>query len=259
MSFAPSNGFVSAASAEVISKLNETMPEINNGLPRWVEGTIAFLGLIIAMPFILLAAFAIVVSSGRPVLFRQKRVGQNGRMFDLYKLRTMRSSGEGPQITSSRDERITRVGRFLRRTKLDELPTLWNVLRGDMALVGPRPEVPRYVDLNDRLWRAVLSVKPGITDPVTLRLRREEDLLAQVNGDAMKYYVEHLQPAKLKGYLSYLERRNWRSDLSVLWQTMAAVVIPGKASALSEATYQQEAEVAEVAPIEPSFSNDRSK
>ena len=259
MSFGPSNEFASAASAEVISKLNETMPELKNGLPRWVEATIAFIGLIIAAPFMMLTAVAIVVSSGRPVFFRQRRVGQNGRMFDLYKLRTMRSSSAGPQITSSRDERITPVGRFLRRTKLDELPTLWNVLRGDMALVGPRPEVPRYVDASDRLWRAVLSVKPGITDPVTLRLRREEDLLARVNGDALNYYVKELQPAKLRGYLAYLEQRNWRTDLSVLWQTVAAVVIPGKASALGEAPYPRKSEVAEAASMETSFSNDRSK
>src|SRR5690349_13628629 len=101
MSFGPSNEFASAASAEVISKLNETMPELKNGLPRWVEATIAFIGLVIAAPFMLLTAVAIVVSSGRPVFFRQRRVGQNGRTFDLYKLRTMRYSSEGPQITSS--------------------------------------------------------------------------------------------------------------------------------------------------------------
>jgi lipopolysaccharide/colanic/teichoic acid biosynthesis glycosyltransferase len=137
----------------------------------------------------------------------------------------MRPSDDGPQITSSRDERITRLGRFLRRTKLDELPTLWNVLRGEMALVGPRPEVPRFVKLEDPVWQAVLAVRPGITDPVTLQLRNEEDLLAGVTTDTENYYVNELQPSKLNGYVAYLEERTWRSDLKVLRQTIVEIVI----------------------------------
>ena len=208
-------------------------PQIRNGLPRWVEAAIAAVGLVLAAPFIVLAGLAITVSSSGPVFFRQRRVGQHGRMFDLHKLRTMKPFANGPQITSSDDARITRLGSFLRHTKLDELPTLWNVLRGDMALVGPRPEVLRFVELENPMWQKILAVRPGITDPVTLRLRSEAELLAQVAGDTEQYYVNELQPAKLKGYVAYLEERSWRSDLKVLIRTIAAVVAPRETGRLS--------------------------
>jgi len=202
------------------------MSEINQGLPRWLDVTLALCGLIAAAPFIALSGLAMAVSSGRPILFRQRRVGQHGRTFELYKLRTMKPSADGPQITSGGDARITRLGRFFRQTKLDELPTLWNVLRGDMSLVGPRPEVPRFVKLEDPRWQKILTVRPGITDPVTIQLRSEAELLRGVAGDTEQYYVKELQPAKLQGYVAYLEQRNWRSDLKILLRTMFAVVIP---------------------------------
>ena len=138
----------------------------------------------------------------------------------------MRPSLDGPQVTSGNDARITKPGKFLRKTKLDELPTFWNVIKGDMALVGPRPEVPRYVKFDDPVWRKVLQVRPGITDPITLQLRNEEELLAHVAGDPEEYYLNELQPQKLKAYLEYLERRNWLTDLSVLGQTLLALVAP---------------------------------
>jgi lipopolysaccharide/colanic/teichoic acid biosynthesis glycosyltransferase len=205
---------------------------VQGGIPRWAEATIAFLGLIVALPCIGLLALAIALTSKGPVFFRQKRVGQHGRLFNLYKLCTMTPSAPSdnrPQVTSSNDERITPLGRFLRRTKLDELPTLWNVLRGEMALVGPRPEVPRYVKLEDPIWQTVLAVRPGITDPVTLKLRNEEQLLAQVKTDTESYYIHELQPAKLNGYVAYLEERNWWTDVRVLVNTLAAIVVPGVA------------------------------
>ena len=114
----------------------------------------------------------------------------------------------------------------MRKTKLDELPTFWNVLIGDMAMVGPRPEVPRYVKLADPVWQRILAVRPGITDPVTLQLRSEEELLLQVKGDTEEYYLTELQPQKMKGYVDYLENRNWHTDLNVLWRTLVAVVFP---------------------------------
>lgn len=214
------------------------------GLPRPIEAAIAFLGLSLAAPLIALCGLAIAVSAGFPILFRQTRVGRNGQTFELFKLRTMKPSIDGPQITSGNDARVTRFGRFLRHAKLDELPTLWNVLRGDMALVGPRPEVPRFVSLADPIWQKVLSVRPGLTDPVTLKLRSEADLLAQVDGDTEKYYVNELQPWKLKGYVAYLEKRTWRSDIQVLLRTMAAIVAPGRVRKLSTD------EVARLAPRE---------
>jgi lipopolysaccharide/colanic/teichoic acid biosynthesis glycosyltransferase len=226
MSSPLSNESVLAMHAEVIhEETTATARGVQNGIPRWAEAMIAFLGLIAAAPLIAFLALAIAMSSSGPIFFRQKRVGQHGRLFDLYKLFTMSPSDDGPQFTSSRDERITRLGRFLRRTKLDELPTLWNVLRGEMALVGPRPEVPRFVKLEDPVWQAVLAVRPGITDPVTLQLRNEEDLLAGVTTDTESYYVNELQPSKLSGYVAYLEERTWRSDLKVLGQTIVEIVI----------------------------------
>jgi len=212
----------------ILVQQTSTERPVRKGLPRAFDFVIAALGLLLAAPIVLVAAPLIGWSSHGAILFRQTRMGRHGRTFQLYKLRTMRPSDQGPQVTSSKDERITRLGRFLRRTKLDELPTLWNVLRGDMALVGPRPEVPRYVKLDDPKWQAVLSVRPGITDPVTLRLRDEEALLARINGDHEAYYLKELQPMKLNGYVDYLKQRSWQSDLKVLFRTFVAIMIPGR-------------------------------
>ena len=149
------------------------------GIPRPVEAVAALAGLIIAAPVLALAALGIAFTSRGRIIFRQSRVGQDGRIFVLYKFRTMRIGQVGIQVTAGDDSRVTYVGRLLRKTKMDELPELWNVLKGDMSLVGPRPEVPRYVDLNNSKWQRVLKVRPGITDPLTLRLRNEEELLAR--------------------------------------------------------------------------------
>ncbi len=160
-------------------------------------------------------------------------MGRDGVPFTLVKLRTMRSGSgpRGPSVTSRDDDRITPVGRLLRRTKLDELPELWNVVRGQMALVGPRPEVPELVDAADPLWQAVLRVRPGLTDPVTVRLRDEERILAEVPSHVgvERYYRETLQPEKLRGYIAYLDGRTWQSDLRVLWDTACAILRVGRA------------------------------
>ena len=170
----------------------------------------------------------IATTSGGPVLFRQKRVGRHGRAFTLFKLRTMRVHTTGSQITAGGDIRVTRVGKLLRKTKIDELPELWNVLTGDMSLVGARPEVPQYVDLQNSEWCQVLKFRPGITDPVTIGLRNEESLLATVN-DPDEFYLKVLQPYKLKGYVQYLNNRTWWKDVIVLFRTTVAVALPGKA------------------------------
>jgi len=202
---------------------------IKSGLPRHIEAVIALAGLVMVAPLIALAAIAIAVTSRGPVIFRQKRMGRKGRPFTMYKLRTMRVTNSGPQVTAGDDTRVTPIGKFLRKTKLDELPELWNILKGDMSLIGPRPEVPRYIDLEDPVWRLVLEARPGITDPMTLRLRNEEALLVEVEGDRERFYIETLLPFKLEGYLDYLQARSWRSDLKVLWQTIVAVAFPYKA------------------------------
>ena len=202
---------------------------IKSGLPRQAEAVIALAGLVMVAPLIALAAIAIAATSRGPVIFRQKRMGRKGRPFTMYKLRTMRVANSGPQVTAGDDVRVTPIGKFLRKTKLDELPELWNVLKGDMSLIGPRPEVPRYIDLEDPVWRLVLEARPGIADPMTLRLRNEEALLVEVEGDRERFYLETLVPFKLEGYLDYLQARSWRSDLKVLWQTVVAVAFPYKA------------------------------
>jgi lipopolysaccharide/colanic/teichoic acid biosynthesis glycosyltransferase len=209
---------------------NETASApIKDGLPRPVEAVIALLGLVIVSPLIALAAVATALTSRGPVIFRQNRMGRKGRPFVLYKMRTMRPAGSGPQVTAGDDARVTLVGKILRKTKVDELPELWNIVKGDMSLIGPRPEVSRYVDLDNPIWRLVLEARPGITDPMTLRLRNEEALMAEVKGDRERFYLETLQPFKLKGYLDYLQIRSWWSDLKVLWQTIVAVVFPNQA------------------------------
>jgi lipopolysaccharide/colanic/teichoic acid biosynthesis glycosyltransferase len=202
---------------------------VKDGIPRPIEAVVALAGLVIVAPVLAMSAAAIAVTSPGPVLFRQKRMGRHGKPFTLYKLRTMRVVHEGPQVTAGDDARVTPVGKLLRKTKLDELPELWNILKGDMSIVGPRPEVPRYVDPESDLWRRVLQVRPGLTDPMTLRLRNEELLLANVLGSRERFYLESLQPFKLRGYLEYLQRRNWRSDVQVIAQTLIAIVLPRKA------------------------------
>lgn len=202
------------------------------GIPRGVEALLAAATLVVAAPAIALAALAVASGSPGGPFFRQVRAGRGGRPFTLVKLRTMTVAPPGPagadtaQVTAGGDRRITPVGRWLRRTKLDELPTLWNVVRGDLSLVGPRPEVYRYVDLDDPRWQRVLAVRPGLTDPVTVELRNEEAVLAAAvarGEDLDRFYRVHLQPEKLAGYLTYLDRRSWISDLSVLWQTVRAI------------------------------------
>jgi len=213
----------------VINSEENGTASIKSGLPRQAEAVIALAGLVMVAPLIALAAIAIALTSRGPVIFRQKRMGRKGRTFTMYKLRTMRVANLGPLVTAGDDTRVTPIGKFLRKTKLDELPELWNILKGDMSLIGPRPEVPRYIDLEDPVWRLVLEVRPGIADPMTLRLRNEEALLVEVEGDRERFYLETLLPFKLEGYLDYLQARSWWSDLKVLWQTVVAVAFPYKA------------------------------
>lgn len=199
------------------------------GLPRVFEWLVAAFGLVLASPLLLLSAIAIKLTSRGPVLFRQGRVGRRGEFFQLYKLRTMHVASDGLEVTARGDSRVTALGRILRATKIDELPELWNVLTGNMSLVGPRPEVPRFVDLKNPLWRKVLQVRPGLTDPVTLALRNEETLLEGLSKEEReRFYREAVQPYKLRGYSDYLDRRTWWTDVIVLTQTVIAVALPAK-------------------------------
>lgn len=205
-----------------------------------MEAGLGVVALVVFSPLMAVAALAVKVSSPGPVLFRQERVGRYGTPFTLVKFRTMRVHGVGPRFTAGDDSRITRAGRLLRRTKIDELPELWNLVRGDISLVGPRPEVPEYVDMRDPLWRRALEVRPGITDPVTLRLRDEEALLQGVPGDRERFYRDVLQPWKLRGSIQYVSGRTWRSDMRVLAGTLAAIARPRRSTLPSPAEIERE-------------------
>ena len=209
--------------------MSESLPKSTSdpqpGIPRWLEVLVSAGVLLLLSPVCALVALLLWVSSPGPILFRQERVGRRGRRFFMVKFRSMRPEARGPQVTARDDARVTAAGRLIRGTKIDEVPELWNVLRGDMALVGPRPEVARYVEPTDPRWTYVLSARPGITDPVTLALRNEEDLLAAV-PDRETFYREVLLPYKLDASVTYLKRRTLWSDLGVLARTVVAVVVP---------------------------------
>ena len=193
------------------------------GLRRGLDLALATIGLVAALPLVALAAAAIVVEDGGPVFFSQLRVGRRGVPFRIFKLRSMTVTTQGPEITAADDSRVTRTGRILRRFKLDELPQFWNVLRGDMSLIGPRPEVARFVDHTDWRWQQVLTVRPGITDAATLLFLDEESLLAGIT-DRETHYREHILPAKLSVNLEYLRDRSFRSDLKLLAYTATGIM-----------------------------------
>jgi lipopolysaccharide/colanic/teichoic acid biosynthesis glycosyltransferase len=190
---------------------------------RLIDVGIAILVTLCALPVMCAVAVLVRVSSRGPVLFRQRRVGRDGVAFWLLKFRTMQVGTDGPSVTAGGDARVTHIGRFLRQWKLDELPQLLNVLRGDMALVGPRPEVPEYVRHYSDEQRRVLSVRPGITGVSQLRFRHEESLLAG-RADAEVYYLATIMPAKLELDLGYVSHRSLTGDLGLLAQTLAAIV-----------------------------------
>jgi lipopolysaccharide/colanic/teichoic acid biosynthesis glycosyltransferase len=200
------------------------------GIPRWMDILLAASGLLSLSPVVIVVAVLVRVSSRGPVLFRQQRVGRFGRLFMMLKFRTMLVDNAGARITAGGDGRITRVGRLLRKTKLDELPELWNVLVGDMALVGPRPEVPEYVDLTDPMWVRALEYRPGLTDPATLSLRNEEEVLAGHGDGYEAFYRDVMQPYKLQQYVAYAARRTCWTDLHILVKTVLAVLGMERAS-----------------------------
>jgi lipopolysaccharide/colanic/teichoic acid biosynthesis glycosyltransferase len=174
-------------------------------------------------PIMAAVALAVWVDSGTPVLFHQERVGLRFRRFQILKFRTMRTQISGPTVTVAGDDRITRVGRLLRALKLDELPQFWNVLRGDMSLVGPRPEVPEYVELYRKRYAKILAVRPGVTDLASIEFRNEEGVLAGAL-DPAEYYAQRVLPAKLDLAEEYMRKRSFVFDMSIMLRTVAAVV-----------------------------------
>jgi len=181
------------------------------------------LGLIILSPLLALIALLIRLASPGPILYRARRVGRGGREFTLHKFRSMVLGAEknGPGITAADDPRITPVGRILRRTKLDELPQLWNVLRGDMSLVGPRPEDPRYVAFYTPAQSRVLDVRPGITSLASIEYRHEEEGL-RCDG-CEERYIQEVMPAKLAIDLRYVEQATLPGDIVIILRTLLAL------------------------------------
>lgn len=192
-------------------------------LKRCIDIVVSAFALLLLSPVLIITGFAVWLDSGSPVLFRHRRVGLGFRQFDILKFRTMRVQVDGPAVTVAGDSRITRVGKFLRATKIDELPQLWNVLVGEMSLVGPRPEVPEYVNIYRDRYQRILRVRPGITDIASIRFRNEEKLLAK-GADPLGDYVQSVLPLKLDLADEYIRTRSLRLDCLILFQTLLAIV-----------------------------------
>jgi lipopolysaccharide/colanic/teichoic acid biosynthesis glycosyltransferase len=189
---------------------------------RMMDLCLAGVGLALFAPLMLILAFAIKLDSPGPVFFRQERVGRHGRVFRIHKFRTMRHqlTKETRQITVGADPRITRVGKWIRDRRLDEIPQLIDVIKGDMSIVGPRPEVPRYVAHYPAAVRErVLAVRPGITDPASLAFRNEAALLAAA-ADPEREYVEVIMPQKLRHAIAYAEQASVWTDLKLIGRTL---------------------------------------
>jgi lipopolysaccharide/colanic/teichoic acid biosynthesis glycosyltransferase len=196
-------------------------------MKRLIDILFSFIGLLLLQPFFIVIAIMIKVDSTGPVFFRQGRVGKNFRRFMIYKFRTMVVDAEkkGLRITSGGDRRVTRVGRMLRKFKIDELPQLFNVLKGDMSLVGPRPEVEEYVKLYEEDYREILKRRPGITD-VSSIIFREEEAVLENQADPEGYYKKILLPEKIRLTKEYIEKSSFLYDLKLVLNTLHRIFYP---------------------------------
>lgn len=194
-------------------------------IKRIIDFLLALIGIILLIPFFIIIAILIKKEDGGSIFFKQVRVGQYGKPFRIYKFRTMvENAGKmGPQVTKGDDPRITKIGKFLRKYKLDELPQLINVLKGDMSLVGPRPEVPKYVEVYKEDYNEILKVKPGITDYATLEYVDEEEILKGAN-DVEKVYLEKVLPEKIKYYKKYINDISFLTDLKLILKTLKKII-----------------------------------
>lgn len=185
----------------------------------------SLIGLIILLPFLVIISLCVLLSSPGGIFYRQVRVGKNGKDFRLWKFRSMRpdSDTKGLLTVGGRDPRVTKIGYFLRKFKLDELPQLINVLVGDMSLVGPRPEVRKYVNMYTPDQLRVLDVRPGITDYASIEYSNENELLAK-SADPEKTYIEEVMPAKLKLNMKYIEEKSLATDLKIIFRTLGKIV-----------------------------------
>lgn len=194
-------------------------------LKRGLDIFLSAIGIVITSPLLCLLAIWIKLDSQGPILFKQERVGYKGRIFMIYKFRTMIVDAEkqGLLLTVNQDNRVTRAGRVLRKYKLDEFPQLFNVLKGDMSLVGPRPEVPRYVQMYNEEQKRVLHVRPGITDYASIKYSDENSLLCGAE-DPEKLYVTKIMPDKLQINLAYIEQASPKVDAVIILKTLYKIV-----------------------------------
>jgi lipopolysaccharide/colanic/teichoic acid biosynthesis glycosyltransferase len=194
-------------------------------MKRLFDFLAALTGLLLLSPLLIVLAVWVLLDDGKPVFFRQERVGQNGVLFKLLKFRSMYRDAEkrGQLTVGGRDPRITKSGYLLRKYKLDELPQLWNVVKGDMSIVGPRPEVPKYVNTYTDAQREVLSVRPGLTDPASVEYIDEDELLGR-SKDPEATYINEILPAKVDLQLRYVRERSFKKDLGVILQTLKHLV-----------------------------------
>ncbi|ACD52028.1 sugar transferase [Clostridium botulinum] len=197
------------------------MNNFNKIVKRIFDFVCSTLGIIILSPIFILLSIMIKTGSDGPVFFKQIRVGEDGKDFEILKFRTMVVDAEklGKQITVGNDNRITKIGSFLRKYKLDELPQLINVFKGDMSLVGPRPEVPRYVNMYNEEQRKVLEVKPGITDLASIRYKDENALLGKAENPE-EFYINTIMPDKLALNLEYINKSNVFFDIYIIVKTI---------------------------------------
>lgn len=203
-------------------------------IKRLFDITVSLTLLILLFPVLVLVGLLVALDSPGPILYRGRRVGKDGKVFSVLKFRTMVTGADrmGPAITGGSDARVTRVGKFLRKWKLDEVPQFYNVLRGEMSLVGPRPEAPRYVKLYTDEERLVLSVKPGVTGISQVFFRNEESLLRR--DDAEQFYVDCVMREKLKFDLAYVKHHSFLIDLGLIGITVVAIASPRVGLLLAE-------------------------
>ena len=196
-------------------------------MKRLFDILFALVILILTLPFMLILAAVIKMTSPGPVIYSQNRVGREGKLFTIHKFRTMVSDADrmGTSITTRDDPRITKIGRLLRRTKLDELPQFWNVLTGHMSIVGPRPDVPEIVETYSPDMGRILHVRPGITSIASIYLRREEALLAATH-DPDRLYIDVIVPAKVRLAMTHVDKQSFIYDSAVLLRTLCVCVFP---------------------------------
>ncbi len=193
-------------------------------LKRLFDIIVSVMLIVLLIPIFLLISIIIIFNSKGGAIFSQQRVGKNGKLFTLYKFRTMVINQQNKSLlTVGEDNRITTIGKWLRKTKMDELPQLFNILKGDMSFVGPRPEVPKYVEYYTDEQRKVLSVKPGLTDIASLVYINESEELARA-GNPEEYYIRHILPKKLNLSLQYIEKQNFVTDLVIIFKTVLKIL-----------------------------------